>query len=58
VNVIDNTQGAKAEHSTRKEGGVDIHEIIVSAVDAHVASGGLDKTMKSRYSTPLRARGR
>jgi hypothetical protein len=58
VNVVNNADGTKATTSKRTEGNVDIHSIIISAVDSHVAGGGLDKTMKARYATPLRTKGR
>ncbi|THD68442.1 MAG: hypothetical protein E7813_10460 [Bradyrhizobium sp.] len=48
----------KATTSKRSEGGVDIHSIIISAVDQHAAGGGLDKVMKTRYATPMRAKSR
>jgi hypothetical protein len=58
VNVINNAPDTTVSASKRSDGGVDVHSIVISAVNDHVAKGGLDGAMRSRYGQQLQPRGR
>jgi hypothetical protein len=55
---VNNANNTQVETSKRREGGVDIHEIIVSTIASAMANGALDGPIRSRTGTSLQPRGR
>jgi hypothetical protein len=58
VNVVNNANGTTVETQKRRQGNVDVHDIIVRTVNDHAASGGLDGVMKARFNTAVQPRAR
>jgi hypothetical protein len=58
VVVNNNAPGTDVQTTKRSSGGVDIHEITVSAVGAALSSGRYDGPMRARYGQQVQPRGR
>jgi hypothetical protein len=60
VSVVVNNQSPNSTVETRKssQGGVDVHEITIKAVDSAMASGRFDGTMRARYNSQPQPRAR
>ena len=58
VNIVNNASGTKTETKERQEGGVSIHDVIISTVNEHLSNGGADAAMRGRYGVAMRGRSR
>jgi len=55
---ITNNSGGEVQHKQSNQNGVDVHEIIISAVNSAMANGRLDGAQRSRYGNVPRPVGR
>jgi hypothetical protein len=58
VNVYNQADGTSARTSTRRSGGVDITDVIISTVGGHMAKGGFDGQLRARTGQQVQPRGR
>lgn len=58
VNVYNQADNTSVKTSKRREGGVNITDVIISTVGKHMANGGFDAPLRARTGTQLQPRGR
>lgn len=58
VNVYNQADNSHVTTSKRRQGGVEITDVIISTVNKHMANGGFDGPLRARTGTQLQPRGR
>jgi hypothetical protein len=58
VNVINQADGTTVKTQKRRDGNIDIHDIIISTVGKHMANGGYDPQLRARTGQIVQPRGR
>lgn len=58
VNVINNASGTSVEHRKSQNGGLDVHDVIISTVNQGIGKGQFDGANRARFGQQVRARPR
>jgi hypothetical protein len=56
--IIHNNSGGEVKTSKRRSGNVDIMDVVIAKVGAHMANGGFDPQLRARTGTQVQPRGR
>jgi len=58
VNVYNQADNSSVKTSKRRQGGIEITDVIISTVGKHMANGGFDGQLRARTGTQVQPRGR
>jgi hypothetical protein len=58
VNVVNNSPNTEIQTTKRREGNIDIHDIIVKVVGDKLAGGAFDGPMRARFGQAVQPRSR